>query len=33
MNMKILVRIFVKPKEVIYFDSFGIEHIPSEIYW
>ena len=23
--------LFVKPKEVIYFDSFGIEHIPSEI--
>ena len=25
------IALFVKPKEVIYFDSFGIEHIPSEI--
>ena len=25
------VSLFVKPKEVIYFDSFGIEHIPKEI--
>ena len=25
------IPLFVKPKEVIYFDSFGIEHIPSEI--
>ena len=35
MNMKILARIglffFVKTNEVIYFDSFGIEHIPKEI--
>ena len=29
MNMKILVRI--KTNEVIYFDSFGIEHIPKQI--
>ena len=25
------IPLFFKPKEVIYFDSFGIEHIPSEI--
>ena len=25
------IALFVKPKEVIYFDSFGIEHIPNEI--
>ena len=25
------IALFVKPKEVIYFNSFGIEHIPSEI--
>ena len=25
------IALFLKPKEVIYFDSFGIEHIPSEI--
>ena len=35
MNMKILVRIgflyFFKANKVIYFDSFGIEHIPEEI--
>ena len=33
--MKILVHIgfslFVKTNEVIYFDSFGVEHIPKEI--
>ena len=32
MNMKILVRIgLLYLLKVIYFDSFGIEHIPSEI--
>ena len=35
MNMKIRVRIgfflFVKPKYTVYFDSFGIDHIPKEI--
>ena len=35
MNMKILVHIgllcFVKKKEIVYFDSFGVEHIPEEI--
>ena len=25
------IALFVKPNEVIYFDSFGIEHIPKEI--
>ena len=25
------IALFVKPKEAIYFDSFGIEHIPKEI--
>ena len=34
-NIKILVHIgllyFVKKKEIVYFDSFGIEHIPEEI--
>ena len=34
-NIKILVHIgllyFVKKKEIFYFDSFGIEHIPEEI--
>ena len=35
MTMKILVRIgllyFVKKEENVYFDSFGVEHIPAEI--
>ena len=35
MNMKIQAHIgllyFVKKNEVIYFDSFGVEHIPEEI--
>ena len=35
MNMQILVHIgllyFVKKKEIIYFDSFSVEHIPEEI--
>ena len=35
MNIKILVHIgllyFVKKNEIVYFDSFGIEHIPEEI--
>ena len=35
MNMKILVHIgllyFVKKNEIVYFDSFGVEHIPKEI--
>ena len=35
MNIKILVHIgllyFVKKKEIVYFDSFGVEHIPKEI--
>ena len=35
MNIKILVHIrlpyFVKKKEIVYFDSFGVEHIPEEI--
>ena len=26
-----LVALFVKPKYTVYFDSFGIEHIPKEI--
>ena len=26
-----LIALFVKPKYVVYFDSFGIEHIPKEI--
>ena len=26
-----MVSLFVKPKEAIYFDSFGIKHIPKEI--
>ena len=34
-NLKILVHIgllyFVKKKEFVYFDSFGVEHIPEEI--
>ena len=25
------IALFVKPKYVVYFDSFGIEHIPKEI--
>ena len=33
--MKILVHIellyFVKKNEIVYFDSFGVEHIPKEI--
>ena len=32
--MKILVHwvsLFVKPKYTVYFDSFGIEHIPNDI--
>ena len=35
MNMKILVHIgllyFEKKKEIVYFDSFGVEHIPKVI--
>ena len=35
MNIKILVHIgllyFVKKNEIVYFDSFGVEHIPEEI--
>ena len=35
MNIKILVHIgllyFVKKNEVVYFDSFGVEHTPEEI--
>ena len=35
MNIKILAHIgllyFVKKKEIVYFDSFGVEHIPEEI--
>ena len=35
MNMKILVHIgllyFVKKNEIVYFDSFGVEHIPEQI--
>ena len=34
MNMKIqvlTVALFVKPKYTVYFNSFGIEHIPKEI--
>ena len=31
MNMKTWVALFVKPKYTVYFDSFGIEHIPKEI--
>ena len=35
MNIKILVHIgllyFVKNIEIVYFDSFGVEHIPEEI--
>ena len=35
MNIKILVLIglfyFVKKNEIIYFDSFGVEHIPEQI--
>ena len=35
MNMQILVHIgllyFVKKNEIVYFDSFGVEHIPGEI--
>ena len=34
MNMKMgthWVALFVKPKYTVYFDSFGIEHIPKEI--
>ena len=35
MNMQILVHIgllyFVKKNEIIYFDSFGVKHIPEEI--
>ena len=27
----ILVSLFVKPKYTVYFDSFGVEHIPKEI--
>ena len=34
MNIKILAHIgllyFVKKKEIVYFDSFGVEHIPEE---
>ena len=34
-NIKILVHIrllyFVKKNEIVYFDSFGVEHIPEEI--
>ena len=35
MNMQILVHIgllyFVKKNDIVYFDSFGVEHIPKEI--
>ena len=35
MNIKILVHIgllyFVKKNEIVYFDSFGVKHIPEEI--
>ena len=35
MNMQILAHIgllyFVKKDEIVYFDSFGVEHIPEEI--
>ena len=35
MNMQILVHIgllyFVKKNKIVYFDSFGVEHIPEEI--
>ena len=35
MNMQILIHIgllyFVKKNDIIYFDSFGVEHIPEEI--
>ena len=35
MNIKILVHLgllyFVKKKEIVSFDSFGVEHIPEEI--
>ena len=35
MNMKILVHIgllyFVKKNEIVYFDSFGVKHMPEEI--
>ena len=35
MNIKILVHIglvyFVKKNEIVYIDSFGVEHIPEEI--
>ena len=35
MNIKILAHIelfyFVKKNEIVYFDSFGVEHIPEEI--
>ena len=34
-NIKILVQIgllyFVKKNEIVYFDSFGVEHIPEEV--
>ena len=35
MNIKVLVHIgllyFVKKTEIVYFDSFGVDHIPEEI--
>ena len=35
MNMQILVHIgllyFVRKNKIVYFDSFGVEHIPEEI--
>ena len=35
MNMQMLVHIgllsFVKKTEIVYFDSFGVEHLPEEI--
>ena len=27
------IALFVKTNEAIYFDSFGIEHVPNEIYY
>ena len=27
------IALFCNRNEIVYFDSFGVEHIPEEIYW
>ena len=27
------IALFNKNNEIVYFDSFGVEHVPKEIYW